>query len=634
MSRTTAHADTTSVTSPPPRRFGPPARHRAYPWLAAVVAVVALVRCWTIVTVYNHTTDELAHVAGAVGLYESGRNVYMVEHPTLQRLVVGAALKAKGVEYPRARDLTAVQARPDANVAGADILFDGPVGYWQVLATARRANLVFLAVLLLYTFLLGRYLASPLAGLLAVAFLSVDANILAHAALVTTDIPAAAGFLAATYHALRFVARPTWPTATLAAVALGLAMSCKFTCVLLAPAILILIAIRALRHAAPRWHGRPAREESPRASSPSKGGTGILPVARGASRSSILRRALAHAPKLRHLLAIPLFAFLTLWATYLFTVGRLEDQHLFDEEKTWNRIPQWAKRAPIPMPAMPLGVMFMAAIGKTGFPCYFNGQLDFKGHLAYFPEALAIKSPTALVVAVGLALVACAVARRRRLLLAACLLLPPSFLLLTAMTGKLQIGIRHVLPVIPFVYLFTVFYLHRRRWVLALIPLILLAGVETARAHPDYLPFFNTLVGGPRNGPNYLADSNLDWGQDVARLADYLKATGRTDYTVKVSGVRVARLFEFLGLDPASRERDIDALRNNPHGLFAIGVNARLGLEDFKKEKDGTIVRGPDYTWLKSHPIVARIGYSIDVYDLDRRTHVPTSTPASTRADR
>src|SRR3712207_338529 len=144
MSRTTAHADAPSVTSPPPRRFGLLARHRAYPWLAALMAALAIARCWSIVTVYNHTTDELAHVAGAVGLYESGRNAYLSDPPTRRRVTVGPALKARGVRSPRPPGLTAAQARPDATVAGADIVFDGRVGYWQVLATARRANLAFL----------------------------------------------------------------------------------------------------------------------------------------------------------------------------------------------------------------------------------------------------------------------------------------------------------------------------------------------------------------------------------------------------------------------------------------------------------------------------------------------------------
>jgi hypothetical protein len=155
--------------------------------------------------------------------------------------------------------------------------------------------------------------------------------------------------------------------------------------------------------------------------------------------------------------------------------------------------------------------------------------------------------------------------------------------------------------------------------------------METAETPYDYLPFFNQLVGGPTHGSKYLADSNLDWGQDVARLSSYLKRTGAKDYSIKVSGVRVASLFEFRGLDPNSRllsgddiknkipGRDPDELKRNPHGLIAVGANAMVGLEDFKKNKDNSVTRGHDYSWVKKYPMVVRIGYSIEVYDLDQK---------------
>ncbi len=590
-----------------------PLRYWGYKYIAILAGLAAMIRCASIVTIYNHTTDELAHIAGAVGLYETGRNLYMVEHPTLQRLVVGAALKLAGVEYPRARGLEGVQSRVDANSAGADIVFRGRVPYWRVLAVARLANLLFAAFLLFFTYLLGAYLCNPLTGMLACVFLSFDANFLAHSALVTTDIPAAAGFLAATYFAIRFVARPTWGRAIAAAVALGAAMSCKFTCVLLAPAILVLILIRGIRRAKSGMGGSPMKNGF--GSAVSKSFMGRPRVPRG-----FHIRFLRSIPKIRFFIAIPLIAIITLWATYLFNIGRLEDQNLFENEKAWRAIPQWVKETRIPMPAMPLGVMFMGAIAKTGFPCYFNGHLGLNGHLAYFPEAIAIKSPAGLMFALALALLALVVIRKnRRWMIALCLILPPSLLMLTAMTGRLQIGIRHVLPVIPFLYLFAAAFLHRGRWVYALLALMLFSAIETARVHPDYLPFFSCLIGGSEEAQLYLADSNLDWGQDMARMADWLKHTGRTDYTIKVSGVKVAELVKFLGLDPASRDRDVAELANHPHGLLILGINAKVGLEEFKKDDKGVGTPGPDYTWVRNYPLVARIGQSIEIYDLDHR---------------
>ena len=39
---------------------------------------------------------------------------------------------------------------------------------------------------------------------------------------------------------------------------------------------------------------------------------------------------------------------------------------------------------------------------------------------------------------------------------------------------------------------------------------------------PDYLAFFNFASGGPRSGPQYISDSNIDWGQDVKKLVEAL----------------------------------------------------------------------------------------------------------------
>ena len=559
-----------------------PKEHRLYPYVVLAAAVVAVVRCALTVGVFNHTTDELAHIAGAVGLWESGRNIHMVEHPTLQRIWVGGVLKAAGVEYPPARGIVDVQDRADANAAGEDIVFHGAVPYWRVLAIARLANLVSLAVLLGYSFLLGRYLVNALAGMLGAVFLSLDPNILGHAALVTTDVPAAAGFVAASYYAVRFVARANWKRAVAAGVALGLAMSCKFTCVLLAPGVVVLMLARAT------WKKARSRK----------------------------RRFWAGAPRLRYLFAIPVVAFVTLWGTYLFNVGRLKDQHLFEKEKTWQRIPGWVKGVTIPMPSMPLGMMFMGAIGKQGFPSYLNGEITPGGRWYYFPEAMALKTPVGFVAAFVAAALVFAMWRRRPWVVLV-LVICPSVLMLSAMVGKLQIGVRHVLPVLPFLYLFVAVQLCRGWKLVGVGALMLVAAVEGALAHPDYIAFFNVLARG--NGSQYLADSNLDWGQDVGRLAEYLKKSGRKDYVIKVSGVRVAALVEFLGLDPASRGVDPEELKKNPRGVLALGVNARLGLEDARIDPDGRLKAGTDWDWVEGYAVIARIGRSIVVYDLRRK---------------
>jgi hypothetical protein len=200
-----------------------------------------------------------------------------------------------------------------------------------------------------------------------------------------------------------------------------------------------------------------------------------------------------------------------------------------------------------------------------------------------------------------------------------CLLIPIAFFFAVSIRSRYQIGIRHLLPILPLVYLFAVMQFVRVRRVIPLMALIVFTFIETALIHPDYLAFFNFACGGPRHGDRYLLDSNLDWGQDMARLAEWLKspeAQGRP-YSIRCSFVN-GQLLTALGLDPA-------ALSGKPHGLFAISKNVqhRFQVAERDESPDGSVILGEDYSWVSRYPVVKRIGYSIDVYDLDAKDSAP-----------
>jgi len=51
--------------------------------------------------------------------------------------------------------------------------------------------------------------------------------------------------------------------------------------------------------------------------------------------------------------------------------------------------------------------------------------------------------------------------------------------------------------------------------------------VPALRVAPHgYLAYFNAIAGGPAGGHRLLLDSNLDWGQDLPRLAAWMRAHG------------------------------------------------------------------------------------------------------------
>jgi hypothetical protein len=349
-------------------------------------------------------------------------------------------------------------------------------------------------------------------------------------------------------------------------VATGLALACKFSCALVLPVLLIVWILRGRRGLAT------ARR--------------VIPLA----------------------LVVGLVAFVTLWATYAFDVGRIDRMNVADAAAV-AELPRWLRETPLPMPTAFVGYAVLARHNRTGHVAYLNGEVGPGGWWHYFPEAIAIKSPVAMLAAVAGAVVVMMVSTRRRSLRTACAVVPLAVFLLASMSAGINIGVRHVLPAIPFLYLFASMWLARGRWLAVVAGLVLVAVIETSVVHPDYLAFFNALVGGPRNGDKYLLDSNLDWGQDMERLRAWLgaNARGRT-VTLRLFGN--PRLYEWR------RSGDYVLLPPGapPQGLFGISKNY---LHDVYAFPGGS-------AWVRKLEPVARVGYSIEVYDLDANARAPT----------
>ena len=285
------------------RRFlSLPDSHPLYPWIALLAVVLAASRTASYAHVFSHTYDEPYHIGAAIGAIHTGRIVHGVQHPPLERFVVGLTLALSGVEMSESWRTDTIQKDPDAFLIGYDALFRGRLSYWDVLLRARLAGLPFLVVALLYVYKLGRWLGGQRAGMLATVFFSFDPSLLGNAGIVTTDVAAATGFVVAMYYGLRWLAKPTMQRAVVAGLGTGLALMCKFSCMLIIPALLAIAAYRSLVLA--RRAG---------------GGSGWrLRIRRG-------KRAW---PPLPQILAAAVVAFFIIWASYLFDIGRIQRNHV------------------------------------------------------------------------------------------------------------------------------------------------------------------------------------------------------------------------------------------------------------------------------------------------------------------
>ncbi|MBV8905003.1 MAG: hypothetical protein JOZ22_15340, partial [Acidobacteriia bacterium] len=193
------------------------------------------------------------------------------------------------------------------------------------------------------------------------------------------------------------------------------------------------------------------------------------------------------------------------------------------------------------------------------------------------------------------------------------LLIPPLVYFALSMTSGIDIGVRHILPIYPFLYLAVAVLLSRaiqgqasgKRWArLAMLGLACLQIAECAWIAPDYLAFFNALVGGPGNGPRYLVDSNIDWGQDVKKLKKWLKAHGTN--TARVWYFGNAQM-DYYGIYAAAFPDPLD--QKGWDAINGYGVASVTVLE-------GVYVPLNTVAPLRLKEPMAKVGWSMYVYDL------------------
>ena len=434
------------------------------------------------------------------------------------------------------------------------------------------------------------------AGLLAALFWAFEPNLIAHGSVVTTDMGAAAFFVFTLYAVWRFARQPSWTSALLFGGCLGLAQLAKFTSLVLYPVSLVvfLLVVAAGRE-----------KESLQTADARR--PGILKYAGMWVSALVLSLAVLNAGYLFR------GSFSTL-ATYDFQSGALKRiaSHL-----------EGLRRVPAPLPRDYLtGLDHQRQIMEQKHPVFLDGQWSEDGFHGYYAWAMFYKLPHALQFLALLVLfwIVMPSGRSRRLLTQAAILLPPIVVLAVAESSPMQLGIRYVLPVIPFAILFAsqagtwsdfkTFPLRSGATVL-----LAAAMVLSVRYHPEHISYFNELAGGPLGGREHLLDSNLDWGQDLGGLKKYLDEQpdhGRGDNAIGLA---------YFGTVPPAAlgiRYEIPPANVPQPGRFAVSVNFEQGRPHWVRTPTGQIqpVDIGQFAYFGFFQPIARIGYSIDVFDL------------------
>ena len=545
----------------------------------AVQAVSALRQKFT-------TFDEALYLAGGYSYLVTG-DTRMVNrfHPPLAQVLVALPLLTLDLNEPEADpNWSAPPNDLSTTTFALDFLYRNRAPWQSILFRGRLMMVAFGVAVGLLVFAWAAELGGGVAGLLALAFYAFSPNLLAHAELTTTDFPVAGLTFASCYFLWRFYRQPSLLRLLLTGLVFGLALVTKLSALIFAPILVLLSALYVAFP--PRRKAIPAHLTEP--------------PARPLSRTWPVRLGLAVIT----LAAIVALACGVIWLTYLgassagtraefiaaacssLTSSAAGVQTSSALSPTARACASLARFIPWPKQYWEVFAWLLAK-SRTGHRAFLAGRLSQSGWWYFFPVAFGIKTPLPTLILVGFALVlGRGPARgwaRRKLFDRLFLLLPPAAFLGASMLSHINIGYRHILPMLPFLLVFGSQVASRpwptegRRYArVALLSGLLAWHVAgTLRVAPHYLAFFNELVGGPREGYKYLVDSNLDWGQDLVGLADYVREHHIDQVKLAYFGLVTPEVVRSLGINfqPVTRREEVEP----PPGVYAISATRLQG---------------------------------------------------------
>jgi hypothetical protein len=449
-------------------------RNGVFVFAIAFVIAVGVVRVASTHRVFSEVLDEPAHIACGYDWLEGVPYTIDPTHPPLERLL--SALPAYFQRVPLLND-------PNFIARGNNILYFKD-DYVHNLAAARRGNLLFFIIAAMSVAWWAWRTLGGAVALIAVALFTYLPPILGHAGVATTDMAAAAGVTLAVVTLDWYLSSRTLWRAFVLGLAIGLGLLTKFSFVLFFPIAAVIVMI--------------------------------------------VRRAV---PSARSLATLGMTAILIVWAGYRFDFDTIAHAQKDGEWLMAQVGPKWIAHVPMPAPLFVAGAAMVRLHDREGHFTYLLGKTSTHGWWYYFPVVFFFKTPLPFLI---LALIGIAMCLTR----APAVALIPIALMLVVLPSSINIGIRHILPIYPplciaaAVALVAFWQSISMRAVAVLLAAWMFIGVE--RAHPDYLAWFNEAAG---EHPEEIAvDSNLDWGQDVLRLARTVKTLGIQRFSILYTG--------------------------------------------------------------------------------------------------
>jgi hypothetical protein len=526
--------------------------------LAIALLLAFLLQGAAFIRTNSQTFDEAIHLAAGYSYLATGDFRLNTAHPPLSKQLAALPLYLL--------DRSNFDPDPELWESAAewkisrDFLYHGTIRHERALAVGRVPNLLLGAALIGLIGWWARRLWGTASALVAMALAAFDPNLIAHSSVITPDLPLSFFCFSTFYLCWEYANAPSRWRMLAVGSSIGCALASKHTAV-----VLLLPLCLAFLLADP----------------------GELPGTKDPRQ--LLRRLRKAGVSLSGILFV---ALLTFSVSYFF----------------------------FGLPAWVTGLVdhFRA----PAVPAFFLGEISKEGWWLYFPVAFVLKTPEGTLLMLALSLLLWNKGERLQRSHLLFIVLPPTIYFLAMALVRVNIGIRYLLPVYPFVFLLCsrLATVRFSAPVPDLLPRSLLIGLPIALsigsslgAAPHQLAYFNFLSGGPAKGASYLGDSNLDWGQDLQNLRNFLEKQRVPMVYLSYFGTAPPQSYglryQFLPgfFDPLQEpSRELLPLHSERE-LLAISVN----------NLQGTYLLDPNlYGWLRAYSPIARIGGSIYVYDL------------------
>jgi 4-amino-4-deoxy-L-arabinose transferase-like glycosyltransferase len=483
-------------------------------WWAAVVSllVILAVELFVPARQQSQTPDEANHLLGGVRSWKYGDFGTNPEHPPLAKLV--AALPVLSVPSPPAIPYAKFFKMENFS-SGAEFLYthDADDMLWR----ARVAISIFTFTLALLVLAAGSEMFGPRAGLVALLIFVFEPNLLAHGAMVTTDMASSCCFFAAVFAYCRWRNNPTAWRILLCGIAAGLALAAKHSGLFLIPVffLLTLIDLFTSKHSSTRAETQAGRKPWH---------LNALYTAISLAVAGVLAYAILWAfygfryqARPGDLVMVPTLA------EYVNSTHSAVVEMVIPRLAAWHLLPE----------AYLFGLVDIATAAKRD-PMFLLGVDYATGRWFYFPVAFLIKSTLGFLALLLAAPFLENLWKCGKWRATAYLLVPALMYFGVSLASTMNIGIRHILPVYPFFIVIAaaaaVALAQVRSWgKYAAGGLIFFHLASSAHVFPCYLTYANEAWGGPTNTYRLLTDSNADWGQGLRAVKSYLDANGIKD---------------------------------------------------------------------------------------------------------